>query len=195
MLDKYFHYTDKQKKHQIILTNLDLPFDQYVTSIENRSKVYYDKIPHYVIKENGDVVHLLTTDYYSNFYGDEEVDTSSIFISIENMGWLKKEYLTGQYINWFKDIYKDEPFVRSWRSYTYWAKYPDVLYDKISDLIIELVNKHNIVLEFIGHCTKINNVQVFNGITTRSNYSELYTDVTPAFDFEKLKKLTYEKSN
>lgn len=194
MFDNLTYYKEVKNKTQIILCNTNKSIDDYLNYVENRSKVYYDKVPHIIVTEKGDVHELIDTNYYGNFFGIEEIDMNSIILLVENLGWLKKDYLSGKYINWNKDIYKDEPIIKQWRSYTYWAKYPDIIYDKLSELIIHLTKKHDIVLEFIGHNTKLNNIQVFNGITTRSNYSDVFTDVTPAFNFEKLKELTYGKN-
>ena len=36
----------------------------------------------------------------------------------------------------------------------------------------------------VGHNTKINGVEKFEGIVTRSNYNQSYTDLNPSFDFE-----------
>ncbi len=45
----------------------------------------------------------------------------------------------------------------------------------------------------LGHNTKINGVEKFEGIVTRSNYLSEVTDLSPAFDFELFEKyLKYE---
>ena len=36
---------------------------------------------------------------------------------------------------------------------------------------------------------KVSGIEHFEGITTRSNYSMYFTDLSPAFDYEKLKNL------
>ena len=38
--------------------------------------------------------------------------------------------------------------------------------------------------EVIEHNTKINGIEKFEGIVTRSNFDSNYTDLSPAFDFE-----------
>ena len=53
--------------------------------------------------------------------------------------------------------------------------------------------KHNINKQLIGHNTKIEGVEKFEGIATKSNYSAYWNDVTPAFDFEELKLHLNEK--
>jgi hypothetical protein len=36
----------------------------------------------------------------------------------------------------------------------------------------------------VGHNTKINGVEKYEGVVTRSNFNSDYTDLSPAFDFE-----------
>jgi len=62
------------------------------------------------------------------------------------------------------------------------------LCDKLCDL-------HGITKKTIGHNTKINGIEKFEGIVTKSNYDVIFTDVSPAFDFEKFNKLlNYEQT-
>jgi hypothetical protein len=42
--------------------------------------------------------------------------------------------------------------------------------------------------EIIEHNTKINGIQKFQGVVTRSNFDSSFTDLSPAFDFEKFRK-------
>jgi len=46
----------------------------------------------------------------------------------------------------------------------------------------------------VGHNTKINGVQKFEGVVTRSNFYSDRTDLSPAFNFEEfLKKIEHEE--
>jgi hypothetical protein len=48
--------------------------------------------------------------------------------------------------------------------------------------------------KFSGHNTKINGIKNFEGIVSRSNYDERFTDLSPSFDFEKfLKNIEHEQ--
>ena len=42
--------------------------------------------------------------------------------------------------------------------------------------------------QIIGHNTKINGIERYEGVVSRSNFNSDYTDVTPSFDFEKFQK-------
>ena len=47
----------------------------------------------------------------------------------------------------------------------------------------KLRDEFNIPKKFVGQNTKLNGVEKFNGIINRSNLSEDYTDLSPAFNF------------
>ncbi len=55
----------------------------------------------------------------------------------------------------------------------------------LNNLCVDL----NINKEFIGHNVRVEGVEKFKGIVTRSNYSEYFTDLSPAFNFERIKEL------
>ena len=57
-----------------------------------------------------------------------------------------------------------------------------------AELIKQLCSEHNIPLELIGHNVKVDGVMSFQGVLTRSNYNEYWTDLSPSFDFKKLKE-------
>jgi hypothetical protein len=40
----------------------------------------------------------------------------------------------------------------------------------------------------VGHNTKVDGIERYEGIVSRSNFSSKYTDLSPAFDFEKFLK-------
>jgi hypothetical protein len=56
-------------------------------------------------------------------------------------------------------------------------------------LCIRLCKEFNIPKRFVGHNTKIDGIELFQGIVTRSNYNQRFTDLSPAFDFENFKNL------
>ena len=72
--------------------------------------------------------------------------------------------------------------------------YPDKQLRTCAKLIKELCSKHGIPLEMVGHNVKIDGVISFSGVTARSNYSEYWTDLSPSFDFKKLKTYIDEEN-
>ena len=54
------------------------------------------------------------------------------------------------------------------------------------DLCRHLCDEFDLPKTTVTHNTKINGVAGLKGITYKSNYSEIYRDVSPAFDFNYL---------
>jgi N-acetyl-anhydromuramyl-L-alanine amidase AmpD len=69
-----------------------------------------------------------------------------------------------------------------------WHPYTEVQLRSVADLCGELCEEFSIPKKFVGHNTRVENIQLFNGITTKSNYDVRYTDLSPAFDFQSFVK-------
>ena len=177
------------KKTQIVLTHTSRPLFDYMVSIKFRFGGNPIKLPHYVIGRDGRVLHLLDDNLNGYFTNHDLINSKSIIICLENLGWLEKEPLKQHHINWIGNIYKEKVFDRKWRDYFFWQPYTEVQLEKTSELCKELSKKYGIQLRSIGHNTKIKGVESFLGIITRSNFDEFATDISPAFDFEKFKIL------
>ena len=80
-------------------------------------------------------------------------------------------------------------FNKRWRNYTYWDKYTEVQMKSLTELLSKICQNYNINKDFIGHNVFDENVDLFKGITFRSNYYQESTDVSPAFDMEILKNI------
>lgn len=172
------------KKTQIIITHTSRDVNEYLMSLKYRLNGKYNKIPNYVISREGEILQLLSNENYSNFFYDNEINKKSIIISLENLGWLEKEPLKNNYINWVGNIYNGKVFERKWRDFYFWQPYTDNQTEKLAELIRKICEETLIPDKFIGHNTKINGIEKFKGILTRSNYSLVNTDVSPAFDFD-----------
>lgn len=171
-------------KRQIILTNTSRNFNNYLSSLQTRFNGKYDKVPHYIVTRDGIVHKLLDDNEYSNFYRVKEINKKSIFISIENLGWLEKEPLKDYYINWVGDIYKGNVYKKKWRDHYFWEPYGEEQINSLYLLVKDLTNKLNIDFNIVGHNTLINKVEKYGGIVSLSNFNKRFTDVNPSFDFE-----------
>ena len=60
--------------------------------------------------------------------------------------------------------------------------------ESLSELIKTTCEEFKIVKEFVGHNVRVSGVEKFKGIVCRSNYSEYFTDLSPAFNFKKLQE-------
>ena len=174
----------QKKKSQIILTHTSRNVENYLTSLRYRYNGKFDRIPNYVVTKDGKVLKLLENIEHTNYFKELNINRNSIIVCLENLGWLEKQPLTNQYINWIGNIYKDKPFERQWRDYFFWDPYTSKQIDSLSLLCKDIVNEMKITNDFVGNNTKYNGVNKFEGIVTRSNYDSNYTDLSPAFDFD-----------
>ena len=159
-----------QNKKQIILTNTSRNVKDYLQSLKYRYNGKYDKIPHFLIKKGGEILQLLNTNTYSNHLEPEQVNKTSIIICLENYGWLKKNPLNSSYINWIGDIYKGDVYEKKWRDYFFWQPYTETQIEYTAKLCKKISEETGIPVEVVEHNTRINGVEKFRGITSKSNF-------------------------
>jgi len=183
--------THKAKK-QIILCHTSREVEEYLASLKFRYNGKYDKVPHYIIKKDGDVLQLLENTKAPNFFFNEKVNNISIFISLENLGWLERKPLSSDYINWKGSIYKGDVHEKKWRDYFFWDLYPEKQVESLVELCFSLCDEMKIEKRCSGHNTKMEGMINFEGIASRSNYDSRFTDLSPSFNFENfLKKIEH----
>jgi N-acetyl-anhydromuramyl-L-alanine amidase AmpD len=183
-----------KKKKQIILCHTSREVGEYLTSLKFRNNGRYFKIPHYVIAQDGKIFKLLNDKSFTKFFGTPSIDKDSIFVSLENLGWLNKKPLSSAYLNWLGNIYKQEVYEKKWRDYSFWHPYTTEQFTSTVQLCKKLCEDLSIPKKFVGHNVKVDGVELFNGIATKSNYHHRYTDLSPAFSFENFKKeIEYEQ--
>lgn len=173
-----------KKKHQIILTHTSRKLDNFIASLKYRYNGKCPHIPNYVIGRDGVVFQLLGNTEFTKYIGVENIDKNSINICLENLGWLEKEPLTNQYINWIGDIYNGNVYEKKWRDYYFWQPYTTKQIESTQELCKKLLEEFSIPKQSVGHNTKIVGIEKFEGVTTRSNYESETTDLNPSFDFE-----------
>lgn len=179
----------QKKKRQIILTHTGRNVENYLASLRYRHNGKFNRIPNYLITKQGKILQLLDDIEHTHFFSEMNVNRNGIIISLENLGWLEKQPLQNQYVNWIGDIYKGIAYERRWRDYFFWDKYSDEQLESLVFLCKKIIKENKISGEIIGHNTKVKNVNLFEGILTRSNFDSNYTDLSPAFDFENFRKL------
>ena len=178
----------QKKKNQIILTHTSRNVENYLASLRYRYNGKFNRIPNYVITKKGEILQLLENIEHTNYFSVTNINRNGIIISLENLGWLEKQPLENHYVNWIGDIYKGKTFDRKWRDYFFWDTYTEIQINSLSVLCKNILNDMKIRHEVIEHNTKINGVEKFEGIVTRSNFDSNFTDLSPAFDFENFRK-------
>lgn len=182
--------TDKKlkKKRQIVLCHSSREASEYLASLKFRNGGKYTKLPHFFITREGKVLKLLDPTYVSDYMVSYTGKKDHIIICFENFGWLNKKPLSEHYLNWIGNIYKDKVYERKWRDYFFWHPYTDIQVEKAIELCKELCEKYSIPTKFVGHNTKVDGVDNFEGLVSRSNYNQRFTDLSPAFPFVDFKK-------
>lgn len=179
----------KQKnKKQIVLTHTGRDAEEYLVSLRFRMNGNYKKVPHYLITKNGKVIQLLRDTDTSDYFFNSMINKNGIIISLENLGWLEKVQLKDYYINWIDNIYKGVPYERKWRDYFLWDPYTDIQLKTLAELCKKINETNKIKLNCIGHNTRLDGMEKYEGILTRANFDSKFTDVSPAFDFKKFLK-------
>jgi len=183
-----------KNKKQILLTHTSRDGGEYVTSLKTRQNGKYTKVPHYLIRKDGRVFQMLDPESYSDYLKDYNNQKQTIVIALENLGWLKKNPLNASYINWIGNIYSEGVYERKWRGHFFWDPYTDSQMESLQQLVVDLCEQFEIPKTCIGHNVKVDNVEFYEGIVTRSNYSQNVTDLSPAFDYEELLKVLENES-
>jgi len=185
----YPNFKEEQGKSQILLTHTSRPLMDIMVSIKYRLGGKPHKLPHYFVDRDGKVIQVLDNKKNGNFSNNERINSKSIVICLENLGWLEKKPLTTYHINWIGNIYKGNIVDKKWRDYFFWQPYTEIQVEKTAELCKKLSNEMDISLNCIGHNTKVKGCESFLGILTKSNFDEFATDLSPAFNFEQFKKL------
>jgi len=173
----------KSKKTQIFLYDTQRRIDDFFNKIKYRKNGHYEDIPHYVVSKLGVVYKVFDTNHTSNTFNDPEIDKKQIKIAVENLGWLNKDTITGVLYNWIGDPYRGEPHIRNWRNYYFWDVYSETQLKSLSELCNELCDKHRITKQVVPSHGYLENASNFRGIVCKSNFSSIYTDINPSFNF------------
>jgi N-acetyl-anhydromuramyl-L-alanine amidase AmpD len=178
----------QKKKKQIILTHTSRDVEEYLSMIKNRMNGGFNRIPHFIITKDGSVIQKMNTEAFSYYFDEININRNSVIISLENLGWLEKVPVKNYYTNWIGNIYNGKPYEKKWRDYFLWEPYTDQQVKSLAVLCKNIVEEHKIEKKCVGHNTTIKDIEKMSGIVSKSNFNKRYTDLSPAFDFEKFTK-------
>ena len=179
----------KNKKKQIMLGHTSRNLEDYLKSLDLRHNGKYRNLPHYIISKEGLGIEVTKPNKVTNFFGYTEIDINSITVLLENEGWLAPKKGDHRMCDWLGNIYNGEVFEKKWRNKFFWATYTDEQVESLLDLLDKLCRDLDINKNFVGHNVRVEGVEKFEGIVNRSNYSEFFTDLSPAFNFGKIKEI------
>jgi N-acetyl-anhydromuramyl-L-alanine amidase AmpD len=184
----------KTKKNKIIIGHTSSNMMYHIKGWHKRLNGNYKKTSHFTVSKEGNIYKHFGLDFYSNLMHNENINKHSIFILIENEGWL--ESTKNKFINYFGDIYNegDTVFTKTWRNKKYWAPYNEKQIYNCGKLVNYICENLAIKRKVIEHNTLIDNIYTCEGIYYKSNFERYYTDVSPAWDFKKFKDIIETKN-
>ena len=173
-------------KTQIVIGHNSRKDMRHFESWVNRRNGNYKRTSAYTIDKDGTIYQHYDPKYYSDFL-EHEQDKNNIPITLVNEGWLMLDE-NNVYVDWLGHIYSRNTDVlnRSWRDYRFWSKYTEEQMNSLNYLLQELCDEFNIEYTIKTNNVYDEDIDIFKGITFRSNYYQELTDVSPAFDIEKL---------
>ena len=176
-------------KQQIVLGNTFSEHMNHVNGWKTRNGGKFKRVSTYTIDFYGNIHQHYPPEYYSHYFNITGVDEHIITISIENEGWLVKDIVNDEYINYVGNIYnrKDDVIEKSWRGQKFWAPYTNNQLDSTVKLCKYLCDTFGISKETVSHNTKFDDVHEFIGVTYKSNFGKHYTDLSPAWDYNTFK--------
>lgn len=180
------YYKNVYEKTQIVIGHNSRKDMRHYYGWVNRRNGNYKKTATYSIDKDGSIYEHFNPKYYSDFLGCEQ-DKCNISIILVNEGWLKLNDMN-VFVDWLGHTYSknSELLEKNWRNYKYWPKYTKNQFESLNILINYLCDEFNIENKSVGHNVYDENIDIFKGITFRSNYFKDITDVSPAFEFEKI---------
>lgn len=182
-------FNEQTIKKQIIITHSSSNGMQHTIKWGNRMNGRYKKTAPFTITQEGLIYQHFDPIYFSEVFGNLEQDKKNIVILLENEGWLIKDEKKNQFINWSGHIYNrpESVYEKKWRGYSYWAPYTDAQFESTIFLVNKLCEDFYIKKNVTPHNIKIDNIDGFEGILYRSNFEKHYTDLSPAWEYEKFK--------
>ncbi len=188
-------YSHEYEKKQIVIGNTFNSGMNHVNGWKNRLNGHYKKISTFTIDENGKIYQHFDPKYFSEFLPQLPFNKHIISISVSNRGWFNYDVSEKKYIDWCGNIYNGEDVVeKRWRNHSFWEKYDNKQLFATIKLVRYLIEKYNIKGNVMGHNTLVKNIELFEGVSYRSNWIKDGTDLNPTWEFdifkEEIEKIT-----
>jgi hypothetical protein len=172
-------------KKQIVIGHTGRKGMNHYSAWENRHNGQYKKTAAYSINNDGVVYEHYNPKYYSDFITKHDMAPFTIPITLTNVGWVRRDDINDRYYDWLGHNYileKDDIISERWRNKEHWVKYTDEQLVSLKNLTDKLCDDFGIKNDCIGHTVFNEDVDIYEGITFKSNYYQEATDISPAFD-------------
>jgi hypothetical protein len=181
------YHKEEYTKKQIVVGHTGRKDMYHYSSWLNRHNGYYTKTAAYTIDKEGNIYEHYDPKYYSDFITKHDMAPFTIPITLVNVGWLNKDTVNDRYYDWLGHNYikeDDEVTFSKWRNHNFWENYTGEQLTSLRNLTDKLCNDFNIKNDCIGHSVFNEDVDIYEGITFRSNYYQESTEISPAFDMD-----------
>jgi hypothetical protein len=185
---KNYHEIESIKK-QIVFGNTLNHDMRHVSGWLHRLNGHYKKTAAFTIDAAGVVYKHFDPKYQSDYFKDLEQNSKTIVILLENDGWLVKDKEINEFISCLGHIYKEQENIvkKKWRGYDFWAPYSDKQLESAFELVDQLCEEFFIPKTALNNNVKNDDLNEYMGVLYKSNLNKIYTDLSPAFDFETFK--------
>tara|TARA_R110000803_G_scaffold196935_1_gene260383 strand:- start:53 stop:658 length:606 start_codon:yes stop_codon:yes gene_type:complete len=187
--DKNYHKHEYTKK-QIVIGHTGRKEMHHYGSWVNRHNGQYKKTAAYTIDKDGKVYEHYDPKYYSDYIPLHDMGPFTIPITLTNVGWIQKDNVNDRYYDWLGHNYileDDDVVTERWRNKEHWVKYTDEQIISLKKLTDKLCDDFKIKNDCIGNTVFNDDVDIYEGITFKSNYYQEATDISPAFNMDLFK--------
>jgi hypothetical protein len=184
------YYKIECDKQQIVIGHTGRKDMYHYLGWTNRHGGKYKKTATFTINKEGNVYQHYDPKYYSDFVSLYNIAPFTISITLENVGWLQKDDINDRYYDWLGHNYileDDDIVTQRWRNKDHWDRYTPEQMESLRNLTDKLCNDFGIKNDCISHTVFNEDVDIYEGITFKSNYYQEATDISPAFDMEVFK--------
>jgi N-acetyl-anhydromuramyl-L-alanine amidase AmpD len=181
------YFKEEYTKKQIVIGHTGRRGMYHYSSWINRHNGKYKKSAAFTIDKDGKIYQHYDPKYYSEFISLYDMAPFTIPITLTNEGWLLRDNVNDRYYDWLGHNYilEDDDIVgKRWRNKEFWVKYPSQQLESLRKLTDKLCHDFNIKNDCIGHTAFNEDVDIYEGITFKSNYYQEVTDISPAFDMD-----------
>ncbi len=186
--DNFYHKLITDKKQILLVDSYKKGMKHYEDWVLMEG--YIKRTAPFTVGVDGTVFQHYDSNYYSDVFGLEPIDTRLITVVLENRGFLTYNSEKKSFNDQFNDIYtkdQNEIFFKKWRKKSFWAPYSEVQIESLKKLLIFLCDKHKISHKIYGVDFEDIFVEFYNGIVPKHAYNTLCLDINPSLNLKKLK--------
>jgi hypothetical protein len=182
------YYHEVYNKNKIILAGSLRADNNHIIRLQNKELGQTKTWNTFTISREGIIYQHYDPKYYSDFIDNEEIDKYSISIVLENMGAVYKNE-QNILVNLIGEICSGDNIIKkSWNGLLFWDCYTNKQFDSTILLCKKLCTDFGIENKTIGFNNYHKDALKYEGILSRSNLSDEFTDLNPSFNFLKFKE-------